>query len=229
MKKEKVQKFVAYYRVSTKKQGRSGLGLEAQRQSISCCLEGGQLIAEFTEVESGKKRNREELRKALELCRLEGAELIIAKLDRLSRDVRTIFDLMDSGVKIKACDLPEFNTLTLGIFAAFAQYERERASERTKEALQVKRKREGEWRKSGLTQEAREEGVATNRRKAKENPNNRRALAFIASLEGKGLTLQATADALNESGFETARGKRFTPHAVRLLRLRLQESRKAEA
>lgn len=223
---EKKGRFVAYFRVSTARQGRSGLGLEAQREAIACCTEAGEVVGEFVEVESGRKKNRPELQKALALCRETGAELIIAKLDRLSRDVRTIFELMDSGVKIKACDLPEFNTLTLGIFAAFAQYEAERISQRTADALQAKKKREGEWRKSNLSKEARERAIATNRKKARENENNRRALALLASMEGRGITLQALADSLNEGGFRTARGKEFTPHAVRVLRLRLQEEKR---
>jgi len=224
MKKEKGKMFVAYFRVSTQKQGRSGLGLEAQREAIGCCLEGGEVIGEFVEVESGSKRNRPELAKALALCKETGAELIIAKLDRLSRDVRTIFELMDSAVKIKACDLPEFNTLTLGIFAAFAQYERERISERTAGALQAKRTRDGEWRKSNLSPETRARAIETNKRKARENENNRRALSLLASLEGRKMTLQALADTLNENGFRTAQGKGFTPHAVRLLRMRLEKN-----
>lgn len=220
-------RFVAYFRVSTARQGRSGLGLEAQRSAIECCTRGREKVGEFVDIQSGRKKNREELLKALALCKETGAELIIAKLDRLSRDVRTIFELMDSGVKIKACDLPEFNTLTLGIFAAFAQYEAERISQRTKEAFEAKRERgDEEWREGGFSDEVRERAIATNQRKARENENNRRALALLASMEGRGMTLQALADSLNEGGFRTARGKEFTPHAVRVLRLRLQEEKR---
>jgi DNA invertase Pin-like site-specific DNA recombinase len=130
-------KFVAYRRVSTLKQGASGLGLEAQQQTIKQYLSGGnwQLLAEFTEVESGKHNNRPELAKALKHCKLTGATLLVAKLDRLSRDIHFITSLEKAGVDFTVCDFPSANKFTIHIFAALAQYERELISQRTSLAL----------------------------------------------------------------------------------------------
>jgi DNA invertase Pin-like site-specific DNA recombinase len=221
---EPQKRCVLYFRVSTEKQGRSGLGLDAQRTAVACCVSGAEVLGEFVEVESGRKSSRTQLAAALDLCKREGAELVIAKLDRLSRDVRTIFELRDSGVRFRACDLPEFNTLTLAIFAAFAQYESERISERTSAALAEKKTRSGEWRKSPLTPELRAKGVETNRKKALENSNNRRAVFLLESLQGKGYTLQKKADLLNANEYRTSRGCKFTASSVRLLEMRMQEA-----
>ena len=130
-------KFVAYYRVSTAKQGSSGLGLDAQRQAVRDYLNGGawELIAEFQEVESGKRSDRPELARAMERCRLTGATLLIAKLDRLSRNVHFLSGLMEQGVDFLACDLPTANKLTVHIMAAVAEQEREAISARTKAAI----------------------------------------------------------------------------------------------
>ena len=130
-------KFVAYFRVSTDRQGKSGLGLEAQRKSVLDFLDGGRwsLVAEFTEVESGKRSNRPQLAKALDACRRQKAKLVIAKLDRLSRNLAFIATLMESGVEFVAVDNPHANKLTVHILAAVAQHEREMISERTKAPL----------------------------------------------------------------------------------------------
>ncbi len=130
-------RFVAYYRVSTARQGRSGLGLEAQRDAVGNYLNGGdwKLIAEFTEVESGKRDDRPELARALALCRVRNATLVIAKLDRLARNVEFIARLMNSGVDFVAVDMPQANRLTVHILAAIAEHEREMISARTKAAL----------------------------------------------------------------------------------------------
>ena len=215
-------KYVAYYRVSTQRQGQSGLGLEAQEQQIQGCISGGELVNSFTDVESGSKANRPELDKALAFCKKEGATLIIAKLDRLSRDVSFIFNLRDSGVKFKACDLPDFNTLTLGVFASFAQYEREKISERTSAALQAKLKRDGKWwGVANLTPEARKKGAEATREKGKRNPNNQKAMAFISMMLSKHFTLGRMASELNKSGFKTSRGKEFTATQVGRLKKRI--------
>jgi DNA invertase Pin-like site-specific DNA recombinase len=128
--------FIAYYRVSTGKQGASGLGLEAQRKAVVDYLDGGKwtLVAEFTEVESGKNSDRPELEKALSLCRLYHAKLVVAKLDRLSRNVKFLATLMDDGVDFVCCDMPSANKLTIHILAAVAQAEAEMISARTKAA-----------------------------------------------------------------------------------------------
>ena len=130
-------KAVAYYRVSTDKQGRSGLGLEAQQAAVRAFLEGRGWppLAEFTEVESGRRSDRPELAKAMAACRLYGATLVIAKLDRLSRHAAFLLTLRDAGIEFVACDMPDANRLTVGIMAMVAEDEAERISARTKAAL----------------------------------------------------------------------------------------------
>src|SRR6056297_3989654 len=130
-------KLVAYERVSTARQGRSGLGLEAQRKAIDAfaAAKEGRVLGRFTEVESGGKNDRPELQKALDLARLTGATLVIARLDRLSRNAAFLLTLRDSGVRFLACDMPEANDLTVGVMALVAEAEREAISRRTKEAL----------------------------------------------------------------------------------------------
>ncbi len=131
-------KFVAYYRVSTTKQVQSGLGLEAQRAAVEDYVTGvgGTMLAAFKEdAASGADRDRVELTKALALCRLRGAMLVVAKLDRLARSVSFITQLMDSGVEFIAADMPDANRLTVHVIAAIAEYERQIISERTKNSL----------------------------------------------------------------------------------------------
>src|ERR1700722_20045985 len=136
-------KFVAYYRVSTVKQGESGLGLEAQQKAVRDYLNGGhwKLIDEVTEVESGKRNDRPALARALALCRLHKATLIIAKLDRLARNVNFISNLMESTVEFTAVDFQTANRLTVHILAAVAEHEAQAISTRTREALRAARAR----------------------------------------------------------------------------------------
>lgn len=135
------KKFVIYIRVSTQKQGRSMLGLEAQRK---ICLdyiekEGGEWVGEFKDVESGTHRDRKGLSDAVAYCKRNDCTLVVAKLDRLARDVEFCFKIVNTGIDIHFCDMPSVNTLLLGVFASVAQYERELTSERTKKALAVKK------------------------------------------------------------------------------------------
>src|SRR6195952_1585041 len=129
--------FVSHLRVSTERQGRSGLGLEAQRRAVADFLAGGSWrhVAELVEVESGSRDNRPRLSEAMALCRLHGATLIIAKLDRLSRDAAFLLNLQKAGVRFVAADMPEANELVVGIMAVVAQAERKMISTRTKAAL----------------------------------------------------------------------------------------------
>jgi DNA invertase Pin-like site-specific DNA recombinase len=129
--------FVAYYRVSTAKQGHSGLGLDAQRKAVMDHLNGGSwdLVAEYTEVESGKRNDRPELDKALATCRLHRATLVIAKIDRLSRNAAFLLNLRDAGVDFVAADMPDANRMTVGIMAVIAEHEREAIAKRTRDAL----------------------------------------------------------------------------------------------
>lgn len=130
-------KFIAYYRVSTARQGRSGLGLEAQQQAVRDYLNGGawELVGEFTEVESGRNDDRAQLKAALAACRAHRATLVIAKLDRLARNVAFVSALMEAGVDFVAADFPQANRLTIHILAAVAEHEARVISERTKAAL----------------------------------------------------------------------------------------------
>ena len=137
----KAPKFVAYLRVSTDKQGRSGLGLDAQRQAIADFLAGGKLVAEFVEVESGKRDERPQLAAALHRAKVTGAKLLIAKLDRLSRNMAFIARLQESGAQFVCADMPEANELTVHLLAAIAQHERKLISERTKAALAAAKRR----------------------------------------------------------------------------------------
>lgn len=138
-------KFVTYYRVSTQRQGQSGLGLDAQRESVRQHLNGGswKVVAEFTETESGRKSDdqRPQLAAALAACKQQGAVLLVAKLDRLARNVHFVSGLMQAGVKFVAIDLPEANDLTIHIMAAFAEHEAKRISQRTKDAIASKKAR----------------------------------------------------------------------------------------
>jgi DNA invertase Pin-like site-specific DNA recombinase len=135
-------RFIAYYRVSTARQGRSGLGLDAQREAVRAHAAGmADLLAEFTEIESGRRSDRPELAKALAACRLHRAILVIAKLDRLARNVAFISALLDSGVEFVATDMPAANRLTVHILAAVAENEARMISERTKAALAATKRR----------------------------------------------------------------------------------------
>ena len=207
-------KFVAYYRVSTDQQGASGLGLEAQRSAVAAYLDGGpwRLVAEHTEVESGKRADRPELAKALAACRKHKAKLVIAKLDRLSRNLAFIATLMDSGVEFVAVDNPHANKLTIHILAAVAQHEREAISERTKAALaaaKARGKRLGNPRLASVRKVA----VAANRKAADAFAANVRPI--IREIQASGVSsFQGIARALAARGVSTARGGRWTARMV---------------
>lgn len=201
--------YVAYYRVSTKQQGVSGLGLEAQRQAVAGYVQG-KIIAEYTEIESGKQNQRVKLKLAIDLAKKEDAVLVIAKLDRLSRNASFIFTLRDTGVKFQCVDMPDANILTIGIFATLAQHERELISKRTKDALAVKRNLGAKLGTPGnLTPAARSKGTAATRVRASSNENNRRATRMINLLWEQKKSLTQIAADLNEAGFTTANGKSF--------------------
>jgi len=213
-------KYIAYYRVSTAKQGKSGLGLEGQRAAVSNFTGNCQdcVIAEFTEIETGtNKKSRPEFEKAKAHAIKEGATLLIAKLDRLARNVHFVSGLMESKVSFKACDMPEADNFTIHIFAALAEREAKMISDRTKAALKVRKEKKGEWRVSGLTDEHRKKGVEAIKDKARNNENNKRATQYAKILREKGDTLQSIADQLNAQGFFTSRGKAFSRTQVKRL------------
>ena len=210
-------KYVAYYRVSTRAQGDSGLGLEAQRSAVANFVKGS-IVAEFTEVESGKNNQRVQLASAIDRAKRESAVLVIAKLDRLSRNASFIFTLRDSGVNFQCVDMPDANTLTIGIFATLAQHERELISSRTKAALQAKLVQGAILGKpENLTAEAQTKGVAGNVRRAALNENNRRASSMADMMHKNGKNYTHIADELNRAGFRTAMGCAF--QATQVMRL----------
>ena len=204
--------YVAYLRVSTQRQGYSGLGLEAQREIIQNYLGDTKPIFEFTEVESGRKtdKGRPKLKEALSLCRTYGAKLIVAKLDRLARNVSFLSALLESDVEIVFCDFPQANKMVLHILASISQYEAELISTRTKQALAAKKARGCKLGNPEHLMNKHKEAIAksneTNRKKAEENPNNKRAIAMLRILVEQGKTLSEMTNILNNEGFVTSQG-----------------------
>jgi len=213
-------KYIAYYRVSTVKQGQSGLGLEAQRASVADYLAGvsGELINEYTEIQSGKKNDRPELNKALRKCRLTGATLLIAKLDRLSRNAAFLMNLQDSATKFIACDMPEANNLTVGLMACLADYERVLISKRTKEALKAAKARGVKLGNPKLDQvRCTDTTAARIARVEKAKERNTEILEVINEIQsnaGSELSLRQISKQLNEAGYTTARGMAWQATSV---------------
>lgn len=211
-------KIVAYLRVSTSKQGSSGLGIDAQREAIHlhCKQTNSILLSEYVEVESGKTDNRPQLEQALKECKREDATLVVSKLDRLSRSVSFIFKLRDNKVKFQALDLPEFNTLTLAIFAAFAQHERERISERIKDALQeAKRKGVQLGTPENLTYADRVKG-GKRRKELSKTPEALKARMRALSLfrEFPAWSYEEVAEYMDKEGWTAPRGGKVYPNTV---------------
>ena len=219
-------RYVAYLRVSTQRQGVSGLGLQAQQEIIRKFLNGNSPIAEFVEVESGRKSDRPKLHEALELCKKEKATLIVAKMDRLSRNVTFTSQLLDSGTEIVFCDFPRANRLVLTIIAAISEYEAGLIRQRTKAALQVKKEQGCQLGKPENLMRNLDRAIAnsrsTNQVKALSNPNNKRAVAILRGLVTKTSNLSEMARILNEEGFQASRGGRFTAKQVSILLSRYQ-------
>lgn len=225
-------RFVAYHRVSTVKQAASGLGLAAQRQAVRDYLaaSGGELVGEFEEIESGKRSDRPALVEAIERCRLTNSTLLIAKLDRLSRNVHFLSGLMEQGVDFVACDLPSANKFTVHIMAAVAQQEREAVSARTKAALASIKTTlaSGEnyvSRRSGreVTRLGNPEGLKVRRPDLGVLAKQEKADAFAAGVlptirrvqAGGATSLAAIALRLNGLKIRSARGGEWTPMSVK--------------
>jgi len=213
--------FVAYYRVSTARQGRSGLGLDAQKRAVTEFLNGGswELLAEFVEIESGKTDDRPELEQALATCELSGATLVVAKLDRLSRNLAFLAKLQESGARFVAADMPEANELTIHIMAAVAQAERKAISVRTKEALAAARARGVRLGGSRGNLEDLRRGPAKSAevrsRQAAQRANKVRAQIDAITSDGEHRSLRQIALALNERGIRAPRGGKWHAAQVR--------------
>jgi DNA invertase Pin-like site-specific DNA recombinase len=219
---------VAYYRVSTEVQGRSGLGLCAQRNAVVglCGQRAWEIIAEFTEVESGKRNDRPELRTALKRARVTGARLVIAKLDRLSRNVAFLASLQESGAKFTAADMPEADEFTVHILAAVAQRERKLISERTKAALAAAKARGVKLGNPNGAEAIRRAGkgtaaaVETVRRRAADRASE--YAEIVADIQSSGAaSLAAIAREFNNRGILTPRGAKWHPSSVSNLLQRL--------
>jgi len=224
---------VAYYRVSTRRQGESGLGLDAQRAAVleHCRATGGELLAEFTEVESGTCRTRPKLAAACRLAKSRKATLVVAKLDRLARNVSFLSSLMDSKLDFVACDIPLANRMTIQILAAVAEHEAAMIGQRTRVALQAAKARgtllgshrPGHW--DGHEQ-ARKEGQAKGSRASAELRRAEAREAYVdivptlRELAESGYPLAKIADRLNESGITTREGGKWRPMSVsRVMRM----------
>ena len=226
--------YVAYYRVSTAKQGKSGLGMEAQRDAAAAFIvskgRDAKLLSAFTEVESGKKSERErpELLKAMERAKLTGSTLLIAKLDRLSRDVHFLTGLQKAGVQFIAVDMPEANEMVVQLMAVVAQGELKMTSARTKAALAVARKRveeKGQRKNPAIKRLGNPNGAAHLRKfgnaggvakvRANADANALALSATIAQLQAEGITsANAIARALNERHYSTPRAGTWTARSV---------------
>ncbi|QCR24507.1 recombinase family protein [Pontibacter sp. SGAir0037] len=213
---------IVYYRVSTKRQGESGLGLEAQRTYVRHFY-SQEPVAEFVETVSGKDiTNRPKLQQALALCKQHRATLVVAKIDRLSRNTEQALRIYSElEGRLESCDIPNLDKFTLTLFMAIADRERELISLRTKAALDEKRKRDGEWRLPSavfMNGEASSIGVVAIQEKAQANINNRKAAALVKSLRiYQKLTWRQIAQELNMGGFRTSRGGEF--QATQAMRL----------
>lgn len=209
--------YIAYLRVSTDKQGEQGHGISAQRQAIASYLGAcdGNLLEEFVEVESGKKNDRSALQKAINRCKMSRAILIIAKLDRLSRNLAFVANLMDAGIDFIACDNPYANKLTIHILAAIAEHEREMISRRTREALaaaKAKGIKLGGFRGTALTDEFRHSALSARQDKSREYSAN--VAPLIRKQLEDGYSLNAIARFLNQQKIVTIRGGQWTAKSV---------------
>lgn len=218
-------KWVAYYRVSTDKQGKSGLGLEAQRAAVAAFLNGGdwQMVREFTEVESGKRSDRPQLQAALAACRMYGAKLVIAKLDRLSRNASFLLNLQEAGVEFVCADMPSANKLTIGVMALVAEEERRAISARTKAALQAAKVRGVKLGGHRTDSKGRPvhislENIAKGREAIARRADAKAAdiAPAIRELQHSGaITLRDIATGLNSAGIPTSRGGQWSAIQVK--------------
>ena len=217
-----MERYVCYYRVSTNKQS---LGLDAQRNICNEFAKDAEVIAEFSEHESGKNCTRPELEKAVALCQKEKAVLLVAKLDRLTRDLAFGAALKKSGVEFKALDCPELTPLMLGVMLGLAQQERELISARTRlalDALKLRGKKLGKA--ENLSMDGRILGASQTRKKAIEDPSNKKAWALCKALLSSGKSRAQIVRELNKEGFLTPRGAQWTQRGLQNLIDRMKET-----
>jgi DNA invertase Pin-like site-specific DNA recombinase len=227
--RSEVMNFVAYYRVSTARQGASGLGLDAQREAVKTYLRmvgAYQLVREFVEVESGKRDDRPELAKALTTCKLYGARLVVSKLDRLARDAHFLLGLQKAGVPFVAADMPDANEMTVGIMAVVAQAERKMISQRTKAALAAAKARGIRLGNPDLPRgTAATAAIATAAKVKRAAENAQRFAEPIARARAAGaISLRQIAAALEREGIPRPRGGRaWTPVGVQSILRKLEK------
>lgn len=194
------------------------MGIEAQREIIQKHLHDKTPIAEYVEIESGRKKDRPKLKEALMLCRKTEAILIVAKLDRLARNVSFLSNLLENDVEIVFCDFPQANKMMLHILSAISQYEAELIAARTRSALQAKKVRGCKLGNPEHLMDKHEQAIQNSiracKRKADSNPNNTRAVAMLRTLVKENHTLKEIADILNKEGFVTSQGCSFSKSTV---------------
>jgi len=226
---------VAYYRVSTSEQGRSGLGLEAQKAAVEDYLrrKGATLVAEFTEIESGARNDRPQLQAALKRAKVSNATLVIAKLDRLSRNAAFLLTLRDAGTDFVAVDMPDANPVTVGIMAVIAEEERRLISERTKAALKAAKARGVKLGNPNGAEPLRRKGfpgakVAREIAQANAQRRSESLREVLREVLADGPeSYSAVSRALNERHIATPRGKAWRPYSAKLLMDRLGETLRA--
>lgn len=224
-----MRKYVAYFRVSTLEQGRSGLGLESQKTMVENFVYSnkGNLIGNFTEIETGtSKRKRTEIYNAIDFAKKNDAVLVIAKIDRLARNVFFVSSLMEAGVEFIACDLPQATNFTIHLYAALGEMEAKLISERTKSALAEKKKQGFKLgTPANLTYEAKLKGVEATKEKAKNNPNNIQATKLTIEYRAQGKSYDWIAERLNELKVFSSQGKFHNSTSVHRLFKRYQETK----
>ena len=238
MKSKNAKKLVAYYRVSTRKQEQSGLGLDAQKAAVADYAQkhDGEIIAEYVETETGKTSDRPKLAEAIGHTRLSAATLVIAKLDRLARNVHFTSGLMESGVEFVACDNPDANKLTIHLLAAMAEHEATQISNRTREALQAAKARgvrlgsarPGHWEgREHLRGWVKATKAAAKKRSEKARAEYEFLVPTLRRMQAEGQSLRQIAAWLNKQGHTTRRGKAFTGAIVWRVLKRAEEHKAA--
>jgi DNA invertase Pin-like site-specific DNA recombinase len=216
-----MKKFIAYYRVSRKSQGESGLGIAAQKATVASYVkaQGGELLDEYTEIETGtNKRERVIIHQAIQSAKKNNATLLIAKIDRLARNVSFVSSLMETGIDFIACDMPSANPFTIHIFAALAEQEAKLISSITKAALaEIKATGRTLGTPSNLNKIARQKGADKNRMIARESKSNIQAYEISNQCRAAGMTFKQTADYLNKLNYTTRFGNTFRPSTVKQL------------